>query len=159
MKDDIIAAMKDCTEASDANKKFGDAILKNICDNIVVTYSWRGTDPATAASDPVTEFEGVVSGGGTLTPSDSFAAMLPKLSALIKGLIIMPPAGFALTPLLFNPAGALSITMNKEDNQSDAMTTFCSQLVDSVISNFVNPAPSSGANGNFIGATTSMEIE
>ena len=158
MKNDIIAAMKGSTNAQDANKKCGDAILKNICDNIKITYGWAAVNPA-GSPDPVTSFEATVSGGGTLTPSDSFDAMVLKLAALIKGLKIEPPTGFNLAPLIFNPAGVLSISMDGEDNQDSAMTTLSDQLVKSIKASFINPTPSTGSKGAFTGATAGMIIE
>jgi hypothetical protein len=159
MKNDIINALQSGADtAANANKKFGDAVLKNICDNISISYAWVGANPATGVADPVVTFTASVSGGGTLTPSASFALMLVKLAALIKGLTITAPAGFTVTPLLFNPAGALSVVMANEGNQNDAMEHLCAQIITSIISAFPNPAPAAGAHGAFTGATSGMVI-
>jgi hypothetical protein len=159
MKIDIINALKSGADTADkANKKFGDAILKNICDNISITYAWVGVNPATGAPDPVVTFTASVSGGGTLTPSNSFPLMLIKLATLIKGLTIIASAGFTVAPLTFNPAGILTVVMANEDNQNDAMEHFCAQIITSIISTFPNPVPAAGAHGAFTGATTGMVI-
>jgi hypothetical protein len=84
--------------------------------------------------------------------------MLVKLAALIKGLAITAPAGFAVAPLAFNPAGALTVAMAGEDNQNDAIERFCAQIIAGIISAFPNPAPATGAHGAFTGATTGMTI-
>jgi hypothetical protein len=158
MKSDIISALKSGADtAAEANKKFGDAILKNICDNISITYGWAAANPASGVPDPVVMFTGTVSGGGTLTPSDSFPLMLIKLAALIKGLTITA-AGFVIAPLAFNPAGMLTVAMANEDTQDAAMEHFCAQVIAGIISTFPNPAPAAGAHGAFIGATTGMVI-
>jgi len=159
MKNDIIAALANGADtAAAANKKFGDAILKNICDNVQITYAWAAANPASGAPDPVVTFTATVSGGGTLTPSGSLPETLVKPAALIKGLVISAPAGFAAAPLSFNPAAALSVTMAGEDSQDAAMTAFCTQVVASLKSSFVNPAPAAGTHGVFTGATAGMIV-
>jgi hypothetical protein len=144
--------------AADANKKFGDAILKNIVDNISIVYGWAATNPSSGVPDPVVMFSATVSGSGTLTPSASFPEMLLKLATLIKGLTISAAAGFTVAPLAFNPGGVLIVVMALENTQDLAMTDFCTQLIASIISSFSNPAPASGAHGAFVGATTGMVI-
>jgi hypothetical protein len=160
MKSDIINALKSGADTAEkANKKFGDAILKNICDNISITYGWAAASPPPASSpDPVITFTASVSGGGTLTPSASVPLMMIKLATLIKGLTITAAAGFVIAPLAFNPAGALTVVMANEDNQNDAMEHFCAQIITSIISTFPNSAPAMGAHGVFTGATTGMVI-
>ncbi len=158
MKTDIIQALKNGADTAEkANKKFGDAILKNICDNISITYGWAAANPNSGATDPAVSFEASVSGSGTLTQSDSVEAMLTKLAALIRGLTISPATGFTLQ-LSFNPAGTLDISMAKEDTQDLAMTNFCTQIIASIKSSFVNPAPAPGSHAAFAGATTGMVI-
>jgi hypothetical protein len=160
MKSDIINALKSGADTAEkANKKFGDAILKNICDNITITYGWSAVSPSPASSpDPVVTFTATVSGGGNLTPSNSFPLMLVKLATLIKGLTITAAAGFVVAPLAFNPAGVLTVVMANEDTQNAAMEHFCAQIITSIISTFPNPAPAAGAHGAFTGATTGMVI-
>jgi hypothetical protein len=158
MKSDIINALKSGVDtAVNANKKLGDAILKNICDNISITYDWIAVNPSSGVPDPVVTFTVTVSGGGTLTPSNSFPIMLIKLATLIKGLTITA-VGFTIAPLAFNPAGVLTVVMANEDTQDAAMEHFCTQIIASVISTFPNPAPAAGAHGAFTGATTGMVI-
>jgi hypothetical protein len=159
MKNDIINALKNGADtAANANKKFGDAILKNICDNISVTYGWSATNPSSGAADPVASFAATVSGGGTLTPSDSFPLMLVKLATLIKGLTIQAATGFTVAPLAFNPAGVLNVVMAKEEDQNTAMTNLCTQIIASIQTSFVNSSPASGSHAAFTGATTAMVI-
>lgn len=159
MRQDIIEALSSGADnAVDANKKFGDAILKNIVDNISVVYGWSAVNPSSGAVDPAVMFSGSVSGGGTLTPSASFPEMLMKLATLIKGLTISAPSGFSVAPLAFNPAGVLTVAMAMETTQYLAMTNFCTQIITSIISSFPNPAPASGTHGAFTGATTGMVI-
>jgi hypothetical protein len=159
MKSDKINALKSGSDtAAKANKKFGDAILKNICDNIVITYGWSAANPSTGAPDPAKSFSAAVSGGGTLTPSASFPLMLVKLAALIKGLTVTAAAGFVVAPLAFNPAGNLAVVMANENTQGLAMTNFCAQIIAGIISAFPNPAPAAGTHGAFAGATTGMII-
>lgn len=160
MKNEIITALKTGSgNAVDANKKFGDAILKNICDDIEVTYSWAAANPSSGSPDPQISFTATVSGSGTLTPSASFSAMLVKLAALIKGLTITAAAGFSVVPLAFNPAGGLMATMASETTQDLAMTNFCRQIIASIKSSFPNPAPAAGSHAAFVGATTGMVIQ
>jgi hypothetical protein len=159
MKSDIINALKSGADtAAKANKKFGDAILKNICDNIGISYGWSAANPASGAPDPVVTFTATVSGGGTLTPSDSLPLMLTKLAALIKGLRITAAAGFTVAPLVFNPAGTLTVVMANEDTQDAAMEHFCAQIITSILSTFPNPIPAAGVHGAFTGATSGMVI-
>jgi hypothetical protein len=159
MRQDVIEALSSGADnAHDANKKFGDAVLKNIVDNISVVYGWSAVNPSSGADDPVVTFSGVVSGGGTLTPSAGFSEMLVKLATLIKGLTIRAPAGFTVAPLAFNPAGVLTAVMAMETTQYLAMTNFCAQIIASIISSFPNPDPASGTHGAFTGATTGMVI-
>jgi hypothetical protein len=159
MKSDLITALASGADtAANANKKFGDAILKNICDNIVVTYAWAAANPSSGAADPATSFTATVSGAGTLNPSDSFAAMLVKLAALIKGLTITAASGFAVAPLAFNPAGVLSAVMANENNQDLAMEHFCTQIIASIKSSFPSATSAAGAHGAFTGATNGMTI-
>ena len=159
MKDAILTAMQSGTDTAEAaNKKFGDAVLQNICDTIQITYGWSAANPSSGATDPVTSFNATVSGSGTLTPSSTFAAMLVKLAALIKGLTISAAAGFIVAPLAFNPAGSLAVSMANEDTQDLAMEHFCAQLIASLKSAFPNPAPAAGAHGAFTGATTGIVI-
>jgi hypothetical protein len=159
MKSDIINALKSGADtAVRANKKFGDAILKNICDNISITYGWSATNPSTGTPDPVVTFTATVSGGGTLTPSDSFPLMLIKLATLIKGLTITAATGFAVAPLAFNPAGVLTVVMANEATQDAAMEHFCARIITNIISAFPNPVPAAGTHGAFSGATTGMAI-
>jgi hypothetical protein len=158
MKDDIINALKSGADtAANANKKFGDAILKNICDNISISYGWSATN-SSGTPDPVTNFTATVSGGGTLVPSDSFPLMLIKLATLIKGLTIQAAAGFTVASLAFNPAGVLNVVMAKENDQNTAMTNLCAQIIASIKTSFVNPTPASGSHAAFTGATTAMVI-
>jgi hypothetical protein len=160
MKSDIINALKSGADTAEkANKKFGDAILKNICDNISVTYGWAAVSPPPASSpDPVVTFTATVSGSGTLAPSNSFPLMLIKLATLIKGLTITAAAGFVIAPLIFNPAGMLTVVMANEDTQDAAMEHFCAQIITSIISAFPNLVPAAGMHGAFTGATTGMVI-
>jgi hypothetical protein len=158
MKNDIINALKSGADtAADANKKFGDAVLKNICDNMQITYGWAAANPSGSA-DPAVSFNATVSGSGTLAPSDTLELMLVKLAALIKGLTIRAAGGFTIAPLAFNPAGALTAAMAKERDQDTAMTNLCAQIIASIKTSFVNPAPASGSHGAFAGATTAMVI-
>ncbi|MDR1230170.1 MAG: hypothetical protein LBK61_02090 [Spirochaetaceae bacterium] len=159
MKRDIISALKSGADnAADANKKFGDAILKNIVDNISIVYGWSAADPSSGAPDPAVSFSASVSGGGTLGPSANMNEMLVKLAVLIKGLLINAPSGFDVGPLAFNPAGVLSVTMAGEDTQDLAMEHFCEQIIASIVSGFPNPAPAAGKHGSFIGVTTGMAV-
>jgi hypothetical protein len=158
MKNDIINALKSgANTAAHANKKFGDAVLKNICDTIQITYGWAAANPSGAA-DPVVSFNATVSGNGTLAPSATFEIMLVKLATLIKGLTIQAATGFAVAPLAFNPAGVLKAAMAKEKDQDTAMTNLCAQIIASIKTSFVNPAPVSGSHAAFAGATTAMVI-
>jgi hypothetical protein len=157
MKNDIINALKSGADtAANANKKFGDAVLKNICDNIEITYGWAAANPSGSA-DPAVSFDAAVSGSGTLTPS-AFELMLVKLATLIKGLAIQAEAGFTVGPLAFNPAGVLNAVMAKEKDQDTAMANLCTQIIASIKTSFVNPAPVSGSHASFSGATTGMVI-
>ena len=159
MKSEIINALKSGADTAEkANKKFGDAILKNICDNITITYGWAAANPTTGAPDPVVTFAATVSGGGTLTSSNSLPLMLIKLAALIKGLTITATAGLVVTPLAFNPAGVLTVIMANEDIQDAAMEHFCAQIITGIISTFPNPAQVTGTHGAFTGTTTGMVI-
>jgi hypothetical protein len=158
MKQDIISALSSSADnANDANKKFGDAILANICSDIDVTYGWSAVNPD-GSSDPTTSFKGSVSGGGTLTPSGSFPEMLIKLATLVKGLSISPPGEFSLEPLAFNPAGVLTVVMAKETTQNAAMEHFCQQVIASITGSFPDPSPKSGSHAAYNGATTGMVI-
>jgi hypothetical protein len=158
MKNDIINALRSGADtAANANKKFGDAVLKNICDNIQITYGWMAVNPSGVA-DPAVSFNATVSGSGTFTPSDTFELMLVKLATLIKGLTIQAATGFTVAPLAFNPAGVLNAVMAKEKDQDTAMTNLCTQIIKSIKTSFVNPAPVSGSHAAFAGATTAMVI-
>lgn len=149
--------------AEAANKTLGDAILKNICDTIEVTYFWAGVGPPPAsASDPVTMFQATVSGGGTLRPPgqqnpNPLSETMLNLSTLIKGLTITAPAPFALSPLMFNPLGAIEAAMNNETTMEDAMQNLCTRIVASM-QTFINPQPVAGSHATFSGATTGMLI-
>jgi len=160
MKKAIITKMnKESGSAVNANKKYGDAILEYIIDNMDITYSWSATNPSSGVSDPVVSFKASLSGSGTLTPSLTFADFLIKLAAIIKSSIVISPAsGFSLSPLSFNPAGVLIVVMGKEDNQDAAMQNLCSQIITSLKSSFPDPAPVSGTHAAFSGATTGMVI-
>jgi hypothetical protein len=159
MKNAVISALQSGADtAESANKKFGDAILKNICDTIEITYAWAAANPSSGVVDPVISFNATISGSGTLTPSSTLAAMLIKLSVLIKGLILSAAAGFTVAPLTFNLSAGLSISMGNEDSQDLAMEHFCAQLIASLKSAFPNPAPATGMHGAFSGATTGMVI-
>jgi hypothetical protein len=159
MKRDIISALESGADsAADANKKFGDAILKNIADNISIVYGWSAANPSSGVPDPAVNFSASVSGGGTLTPSANMNETLVKLAALVKGLSISAPSGFDVGPLVFNPAGVLSVTMAGENTQDLAMDHFCTQIIASIVSGFPNPAPAAGKHGSFIGATTGMAV-
>lgn len=160
MKNAIISKMdKEAGSAANANKKFGDAILEYIIDNMDITYGWSATNQSSGASDPTISFKASLSGSGTLTPSVIFADFLIKLAALIKSSITISPAsGFSLSSLSFNPAGVLIAVMGKEDNQDAAMQNLCSQIIASLKSSFPNPASVSGTHGAFSGATTGMVI-
>lgn len=160
MKNDIIAALNGVNDSVvNTNKKFGDAILVNISADIEITYSWSATNPDSGVPDPVTFFSATVSGNGTLTPSDSFPAMLLKLAALIKSLTISAASGFLVAPLDFNPAGVFTVVMANETTQDDAMQHFCEQVIASLKSSFPDPAPASGSHADFIGETTGMTIQ
>jgi hypothetical protein len=160
MKDAIIAKMnQEAVSAANANKKFGDAVLEYICDNMDITYGWSASNPASGAPDPTTSFKASISGSGTLPVSGNFPLFLIALAVLIKAaLTISPPGGFSLAPLTFNPAGAFSIAMANEDNQENAILHFCQQCIASLKSSFPNPASVSGSHGAFTGATTGMVI-
>ncbi|MCL2210776.1 MAG: hypothetical protein FWB95_02520 [Treponema sp.] len=160
MKKAIISEInKEANSAANANKKFGDAILKYIVDNMEITYSWSATNPTSGASDPQTSFKASLSGSGTLGVSGSFAIFLVTLAAFIKSSIkISPAAGFTLAPLSFNPAGVITATQGKEDDPDKAMENFCSQIISSLKISFPNPAPSAGSHAAFTGATTKMVI-
>jgi hypothetical protein len=158
MKQDIISALSSGADnANDANKKFGDAILSNICSDIDVTYGWAAVNPD-GSPDSTTSFKASVSGGGTLTPSGSFPEMLVKLATLIKGLSISPPGGFSLAPLTFNPAGVLTVSMAKETSQDAAVEHFCQQVIVSIIGSFPDLSSKSGSHAAYTGATTGMVI-
>jgi hypothetical protein len=159
MKNAIITALQSGADTAEtANKKFGDAILKNVCDTVQITYSWSAANPSSGAPDPVTSFNAAISGNGTLTPSGTLAAMLVKLAALIKGLAVSAAPGFTAAPLALNPAGVFSVSMANEDTQDLAMEHFCAQLIASLKSAFPNPTPATGTHGAFTGATTGMVI-
>jgi hypothetical protein len=54
MKNDVLNALKSGADTPEkANKKFGDAVLKHICDNITITYGWTAVLPPPSSSpDP-----------------------------------------------------------------------------------------------------------
>ena len=120
MKTDIISALSNVSDtANNACKKFGDAILENICREINVSYrNTSGTYTIT------------VSGFGTLTPSPTFEDMLLKLAVLIKGLSHSSPSPG------FNLAGALTVDMGAKNTQDSAMQTFCEQVISSIKATF-----------------------
>jgi hypothetical protein len=160
MKEAIISKMnKEAGSAAKANKKFGDAVLAYICDNMDITYGWSATNPSSGAPDPVSSFKASISGSGTLPVSGSLPLFLVALATLIKSaLAISPAAGFSLSQLSFNPAGVITVTMAKETTQDAAMQSFCSQIIASLKSSFPNPASASGSHAAFSGATTKMVI-
>ena len=161
MVDTILDAMENekPDTAVAANKTFGNAVLENICETIEITYFWTGVGPPPAsAPDPVIMFNATVSGGGTLTPSNSVPEMLIKLATLIKGLTISAPAPFMVAPLAFNPAGVLVAVMAKEDCQELAITNLCTQIIASIKLSFINPLPAAGSHAVFTGTTTGMII-
>jgi len=145
----------------EANRVFGNTVLKYLCDNIEITYMWAGFTTSTPpVADPQNGLiEAGLTGGGTLgAAGDGFGPWLLSLRNLIMGLTIVPPPGFTL-PLVFNPAGALNVVMMPaHDNYGDAMTAFCNQLVTSILSTFVSPLPVSGSNAAFQGAASGMVI-
>jgi hypothetical protein len=158
MSEYIISQMRDGTDnAVKANKKFGDAVIAYLCENIVIQCAWAAANPSGTA-DPMVTFTGTVTGEGTLTPSDSFQEMLLKLAVLIKALTITAPAGFLLSGVSFNPAGVLTVQMTGETTQGQAMANFCAQIIKSIKETFPNPAPATGTHGAFAGATTKMVI-
>jgi hypothetical protein len=160
MKDAIIAKINgESGSAANANKKFGDAVLEYICDKMDITYAWAAANPSSGATDPVTSFKASVSGSGTLAASGSFPAFLIALATLIKSsLTIYVPIGFSVASLAYNPAGSITVAMANETDQDTAITNFCTQLIASLKSSFVNPAPASGTHGAFTGSTTGMVI-
>jgi hypothetical protein len=160
MKKEIVSKMnKEAGSATAANKKFGDAILEYIIANMDITYSWSASNPSSGAADPAVSFKATISGQGTLAPSVSFSDALVEIAELIKtSLAISPASGFSVGSLAFNPDGALAATMGSEDSQDSAMQSFCSQIIESLKSNFPNPTSVSGSHGAFVGATTGMEI-
>jgi hypothetical protein len=160
MKDAIITKMAmEAGSAVAANKKLGDAVLEYIIDNMDITYTWAASNPSTGAPDPVTTFEGSLSGNGTLLVSGSFPLFLVALATLIKSsLTISAPTGFSVAPLAFNPAGVITAVMASETSQDTAMENFCSQVIASLKSSFPNPTPASGTHSAFVGATTGMVI-
>jgi hypothetical protein len=160
MKDAIISEMnQEAGSAANANKKLGDAVLAYICDNMDITYGWSATNPSTGAPDPVASFEASISGSGTLPISGSFPLFIVTLAGLIKSaLTISPEIGFSLSPLAFNPAGVITVTLNNEDTQETAMQSFCEQFIDSLKSSFPNPSPASGSHAAYVGLTTKMVI-
>jgi hypothetical protein len=160
MKDAIISEMnQESGSAANANEKLGDAVLAYICDNMDITYGWSATNSSTGAPDPVVSFKASISGSGTLPISGSFPLFLVTLATLIKSVLTISPAtGFSLSPLAFNPAGVITVTLNNEDTQGTAMQSFCEQLIDSLKSNFPNPGPASGSHAAFVGSTTRMVI-
>jgi hypothetical protein len=150
---------KEDGSAMAANKKFGDAVLEYIIDNMDITYAWAAANPATGVPDPVVSFEGSLSGNGTLPVSGSFPLFLVALATLIKSsLTISASSGFSVAPLAFNPAGVIVAVMAKEKDQDTAMTNFCEQLITSLKTSFPNPTPASGSHAAFTGATTGMVI-
>jgi len=160
MKDTIISEInKEAGSAANANKKFGDAILKYIVDNMEITYGWSATNPSSGAPDPQVTFKASLSGSGTLPVSATFELFLVALATLIKtSITISPAAGFTLAPLTFNPLGVITATKNKLDTQDKAMEKFCSEIITSLKSSFPNPTPVSGSHAAFAGATTGMVI-
>lgn len=145
MKDAIISKMNnESGSAANANKKFGDAVLEYICDKMDITYAWSASNPSSGAPDPATSFKVTISGNGTLPVSGSFVLFLVALATLIKSsLTFTPPGGFSVSPLIFNPAGVITAAMANETDQDTAMTHFCSQVIASLKSSFVNPSPAS----------------
>jgi len=160
MKDAVISNMNgEASGSASANKKFGDAVLEYIVDNMDITYSWSAVNESSGVKDPTTSFKASLSGTGTLIVSGTFADFLLKLAALIKSSIkIAPASGFTLSPLSFNPSGVITATMNKEKSQDAAMQNLCSQIITSLKSSFPNPTPVSGKHAAFSGATTGMVI-
>jgi hypothetical protein len=160
MKDKIIQKMgKEAGSAVAANKKFWDAVLEYIVEKMEITYGWSATNPSSGATDPMTSFKASLSGGGTLAPSASFPLFLEVLATLIKNSITISPAdGFSLSSLKYNPAGVLTVTMAKQDNQDAAILSLCQQMISSLKSSFPNPSPVSGSHAAFMGVTTSMVI-
>jgi len=160
MKNAIISKMdKEAGSAANANKKYGDAILKYIADNMDITYGWSAVNESSGASDPATSFKASLSGTGTLTTSGTLADFLVKLATLIKNSIVISPAnGFSISNLKFNPAGVITASMNKENSQDAGMQNLCSQIIASLKTSFPNATPMSGSHGSFSGATTGMVI-
>jgi len=167
MKNKIIIALKTGADnAVDANKKLGDAILEYICEKIDITYGWSAaTTSSPPDPDETLSFDATVTGSGILAPPNpesefplTLQEMLDNLATLIKGLVISAPEGFMVAPLAFNPAGQLSVTMNGEDAQEDAVLTLCTQIIDSITTSFVNSIPGTGSHEQYVGATTSMVI-
>jgi len=160
MKNAIIKKIdKEAGSAVNANKKFGDAILEYIVDNMDITYGWSATNPSSGATDPQVSFKASLSGSGTLSVSSSFELFLLTLAAFIKSSIrISPATGFTISPLSFNPLGVITATKSNLEDPDEAMEDFCDKIIKSLIATFSNPAPSGGSHGVFTGATTGMVI-
>ena len=149
---------KEAGSAANANKKFGDAILKYIVDNMEITYGFSGTNPSGVTE--VTTFKASLSGSGTLAVSGTFELFLVTLATLIKTSITISPAtGFILAPMTFNPAGVIVSVKSGLDDPDKAMEKFCSDIITSLKASFPNPAPASGSHGAFSGSTTGMVIK
>jgi hypothetical protein len=158
MKDTVISKInKESGSAANANKKFGDAVLEYIVDNMEITYGFFGINPSGATE--TTSFKASLSGSGTLAVSGTFELFLVALATLIKSSTIISPAiGFTFLPLTFNPVGVILSVKSGLDDPDKALEKLCTDIITSLKSSFPNPTPVSGSHTAFAGATTGMVI-
>lgn len=168
MENEIAGSKNYPTSASDAFTRFSNAIGEYIAANAEITYGWGAVytppPPATPIPDPTVTFSASISyGSSVMAVPNSYATFITNLSSFLRtAFALSPPSGFSLSPLTFNPAGAVTIVMANETSYQSAMTKICNQIITQFKSLYINPTPAAGTHLSggltYVGTTASMII-
>jgi hypothetical protein len=153
----IIGGFSNPDKPDQAMKQFCKSLKKYIEDNMVIMYSWAGTNPSSGAPDPVVTFKSSIKFPVfNLSNPQNLTVFGIFLAQAIFGGIIKHAAGFTLPPgkLLMIP---IQFSKSNKDNQREAMEHIAGEII-SGIKKMKNPVPLAGAHAAFTGAATMTQI-
>jgi len=125
-------------------------------DNLVISYAWAATNPATGVVDPVVSFNSTVTFTTfSIISPQTKVGLASQVQASVMTGIITHAAGFTIPPGSFLP---LPLVLPSETDATKAfMNTIISPIYD-WIKTLVNVTPISGAHAAFTGAATMASI-
>ena len=150
------------TTQEDSIARISKGIGEYLANNAELSYSWVAQSTSTPpVVDSIISFSTSLSyDDSTISLPSSKSQFFSNVSSFLhSSLSINIPSGFSLS-LSFNPSGIISANLTSDLTSFDtAMLSFCTQLISTFKTNYLNPSPITGNRiGVYFGSAVMIAI-